>query len=107
MPLSFDVTRVPADAQPDEPTLDALVHIGREAVRNAVKHADPLAIGVALEYAEEWRLQVRDDGCGFDESDTGGGFGLDSMSRHAHALGGSLRVRTAVGVGTTIEAILP
>ena len=87
VPLSFDVTRVPADAQPDEPTLDTLVHIGREAVRNAVKHADPLAIWVVLEYADEWRLQVRDEGRGFDESDTGGGFGLDSMSRHAHALG--------------------
>lgn len=106
-PLSFDAAGVPAGEQPDQPTLDALVHIGREAVANAVKHAAPLAIGVALEHADEWRLLVRDDGCGFDASDTGGGFGLGSMMRHAHALGGSLRVSSAAGAGTTVEAILP
>lgn len=105
--LSFDATGVPAGAQPDQPTLDALVHIGREAVTNAVKHADPLAIGVVLERVDEWRLRVHDDGRGFDASDTGGGFDLGSMMRHAHALGGSLRVSSAAGAGTTVEAILP
>jgi signal transduction histidine kinase len=106
-PLSFDADGVPAGAQPDQATLDTLVHVAREAVTNAIKHADPIAIEVVLEYADEWRLRVRDDGRGFDASDAGGGFGLESMNRHAHALGGSLRVTSAAGVGTTVEAILP
>jgi signal transduction histidine kinase len=112
VPLSFDAHGVTVGAQPDEPTLDALVHIGREAVTNAIKHAAPTAIEVVLERAEEWHLRVRDDGHGSDAGDAGGrrgvgGFGLASMRRHAHALGGSLRVSSAPGAGTTVEAVLP
>ena len=95
VPLSFNADGVPVGMQPDQPTLDALVHIGREAVTNAIKHAEPTAVEVVLEYADEWRLQVRDDGRGFDATDAGWGFGLESMTRHAHALGGSLRVTSA------------
>lgn len=107
MPLSFDATSVPAGVQPDQPTLDALVHISREAVTNAIKHASPTFVEVALERADEWRLRVRDDGRGFDAIAAGGGFGLQSMNRHAQALGGSLRVRSAPELGATVEAILP
>ncbi len=66
VPLSFAADAVPHGAQPDEATLDTLVHVAREAVRNAVKHAAPSAIEVVLEYGESWRLLVRDDGRGFD-----------------------------------------
>ncbi len=108
VPLRFDAKGVPASAQPDQLTLDTLVHIGREAVTNAVKHADPLVVEVVFAYAEEWRLQVRDNGRGFDTGNTDRGFGLESMQRHAQALGGSLRVTSAIGTaGTIVEAILP
>ncbi len=105
--LSFDATGVPAGAEPDQPTLDTLVHIGREAVTNAVKHANPPVIEVVLEYADEWRLRVRDDGRGFDVADSAAGFGIESMTRHARGLGGALRVNSSPGAGTTVEAILP
>jgi signal transduction histidine kinase len=107
VPLSFDAGGVPTGAQPDLPTLDALVHIGREAVTNAVKHAAPSAVEVVLQYADEWRLQVCDDGRGFDPGDRRAGFGLESMRRHAYALGGSLRVKSVAGVGTEVEVSLP
>jgi signal transduction histidine kinase len=115
-PLSFDASRVPAGAEPDQATLDALVHIGREAVTNATKHADPTAIEVLLEREDEWRLQIRDDGRGYDAvhvpaigaSHSRGGFGLENMRRCAHALGGSLLLISAPqGGGTTVEAVLP
>jgi signal transduction histidine kinase len=106
-PLSFDAAGVSADAQPDPPTLDTLVHIAREAATNAIKHASPTLVEVTLERADEWRLQVHDDGRGFDPALVDGGFGLESMSRHAQALGGSLRVRSSCEGGTTVEAILP
>lgn len=161
--LSFDASRVPAASQPDQPTCDALVHIGREAVTNAIKHAHPSSIEVVLEHADEWRLRVSDDGCGFEvgawgigangaagggangdsgsgangaagnsgvggigggvngaaRSDVGAvggdganacvssGFGLQSMRRCASELGGSLRVCSASGSGTIVEATLP
>lgn len=109
VPLSFDARGVEGGVQPDEPTLEALVHIGREAVTNAVRHAAPTAIEVVMQRGEEWRLRVRDDGrgCTPDESGEPGGFGMASMKRHAHALGGSLRVSSAPGAGMTVEAVLP
>lgn len=107
MPLRFDAGSVPLDSQPDQQTLDALVHIAREAVANAIKHTSPTEIEVTLERFDEWRLRVCDDGHGFSPTAAHGGFGLDSMSRHAQALGGSLRVISGPERGTTVEAMLP
>jgi signal transduction histidine kinase len=131
-PLTFRVGRETVAAQPDEPTRDALVHIAREAVTNAVKHAHPRSIEVAFDHQDEWRLTVRDDGHGFGWTGHGsvggsgaahggrirdgfhapgrdgvGGFGLGSMRRQVEALGGTLRVGTAEQGGTTVEASLP
>lgn len=105
--LSFDGDGVPADVRPDERTFYALLHIAREAVTNAVKHAGALAVEATLDYDREWRLRVTDGGRGFDPGGAGEGFGLQSMRWQALALGGSLRVHSVLGVGTTIEAILP
>jgi signal transduction histidine kinase len=109
-PLRFDAL-VPPLAQADEQTREALVHIAREAVTNAVKHARPKGIEVVLELTDQWRLTVRDDGRGFDEtpvtSSPVGGFGLLSMRESAHALGGAVHVGSTVGVGTIVEAVLP
>ncbi len=107
VPLHFSSAGVPADAEPDESTCDTLVHIAREAVTNAVKHAAPRALEVELEYGEEWRLRVSDDGAGFDAGKIERGFGLDSMEAQAHALGGALHIVSSPGGGTTIEAVLP
>ena len=110
-PLTFDAQRAPTSAELDRPTRDALVHIAREAVTNAVKHASPNTIEVVLEHAGQWRLTVRDDGRGFDETPTAalavGGFGLPSMRQCAHALGGAVHVGSAAGEGTTVEAVIP
>ncbi len=58
VPLTFNADGIAAGSQPDRQTLDALVHIGREAVTNAVKHPAPDSIEVALEYTDEWCLSV-------------------------------------------------
>lgn len=105
VPLKFDVSGVGACEQPDAPTCSALIHIGREAVRNAAKHADPSAIEVVLEHEEEWLLRIHDDGCGLARD--AGGFGLPSMRQAATALGGSLRIVSIPGRGTTLVAALP
>jgi signal transduction histidine kinase len=94
--------------QPDQATHNALVHIGREAVTNAVKHGGPDAdVEVVFEHGEEWRLTVRDQGRGFDPNKAHQGFGIQSMRARADELGGSLRLDSAVGRGSTIEATLP
>ncbi len=107
MLVSFRANGVGSGDQPDQTTVDVLVHIGREAVTNAVKHAEASAIAVTLEHGDEWCLHVRDDGRGFDPSAVPGGFGLESMRRHVEALGGSLLVTSSAEAGTTVQACLP
>ena len=106
VPIAFSA-RLDSDAQADGPTADALVHIAREAVTNAVKHGEARSVSVLLEHDEEWHLQIRDDGRGFDGEHAGDGFGLPSMRLQAEALGGRLSLRSAPGDGTELEVALP
>jgi signal transduction histidine kinase len=106
-PLTFDATKAPSGVQPDQATFDALVHIAREAVTNAVKHGRAAAVAVVLEHRDEWRLRIDDDGCGFDPAEQRMGFGLESLSRHARELGGHFVVTSTQGQGTVVEAQLP
>ena len=107
IPVTVVVQDVPPLPQPDGQTFSAIVHIAREAVANAVKHGGPTRVDVTLECPEEWRLRIRDDGCGFDAERASGGFGLQSMRRQAHALGGRLDVTSEPGAGTILVALLP
>lgn len=107
VPITVLAQDVPPLPQPDAQTFATLVHVAREAVTNAVKHGRPTKIEVVLECPEDWRLRIRDDGCGFDTEDDVQGFGLQSMRRQAHALGGRLRITSDADTGTTVEALLP
>lgn len=106
-PLIFDAGGVPGSARADRSTHEALVHIAREAVTNATKHARSNTIEVTLQYTGRWRLRVRDEGNGFDPAAGANSFGLTSMRTHAQALGGVLRVSSAAEQGTTVEVVLP
>jgi two-component system sensor histidine kinase UhpB len=84
--------------------------IGREAINNAVNHAEAGRITVELVYAEkEFRMTVQDDGRGFDpaaaERKTGH-LGMRSMTERARQAGAELRVDSARGRGTTIEVTM-
>lgn len=107
VPFTLDSTKVPPEVQPEQSTLDALVHISREAVTNAVKHGRAASIAIVLWHSDGWRVKIGDRGCGFDQGDRRTGFGLDSMESHARALGGQLRVTSVLGEGTIVEAVLP
>lgn len=107
--VSFDAERVPTADQPDRLTLDVLVHVGREAVTNAVKHSGPEAdVEVVFEHDDEWRLTVRDHGCGFGVLESASaGFGLQSMRARVSELGGRLHISAADGGGSVVQAVLP
>ncbi len=99
-------TRVPRLAEAQEV---AVYRIAQEALTNALRHAR--ARVVTLELATSLgrlRLEVRDDGCGFDPGhrrETA--LGLLSMEERALALGGRLAVTSALGRGTTIVLECP
>lgn len=93
---------------------NALYWIAREALHNALKHAQAKLIDVRLSSEDGMaRLVVGDDGVGFDADAPheprmdGSGLGLASMRERAQALGGHLLIRSAPGEGTRISAAVP
>jgi signal transduction histidine kinase len=92
---------------------DALFHIGREAIVNSVRHADPRQIALSIEYdAKSLILTVEDEGRGFDtEQQTHGqqmrGFGLRGMEKRARSIGAHLVVTSQPGVGTRVRVAAP
>lgn len=78
-----------------------------EAVTNALKHAGevPLSIAVTAE-ASELRIEVRDEGQGFDPEQVGHR-GLQHLRDRVNALAGTLQVVSAPGEGTAVRALLP
>ena len=87
---------------------EAMVRVVREAVMNAVRHGGAQTVHVKLRGPDPIVLLVRDDGKGFDpDAVNGGGFGLTSMRERARALGGELRITSALGEGATVELRVP
>jgi signal transduction histidine kinase len=83
---------------------EAVVRIASEAVANAARHSGAEVLRIYLERAEAgMRLEVADDGKGFDEEQPQSGFGLVTMKDRAEALGGKLRIDSRRGAGTTVE----
>jgi signal transduction histidine kinase len=89
-------------------TEEELLRIGREAINNAVRHAQPEQIRVELEYhRRSLTLRVVDDGCGFTPvSDAGEHCGLLNMRERAARCRGRLDITSAPDRGTVIEAIV-
>jgi signal transduction histidine kinase len=83
---------------------EAVVRIASEAVANAARHSGAEVLRIYLERAEAgMRLEVTDDGEGFDEEQPRSGFGLITMKDRAEALGGELRIDSRRGAGTKVE----
>ena len=88
---------------------DALFLIAQEALVNALKHAEPGEVRVELN-VEQARvvLRVLDDGNGFVPArGKWTSVGLRSIQERAESLGGTVRVKSAVGKGTEITCIIP
>ena len=89
----------------------ALLRIAQEAVTNAVRHAQPDTIKIALLLeGEHLVLRVSDDGLGMahlPERYAQQGFGLTNMRERAQAIGGSWQIDSSVGRGTHISVRIP
>jgi signal transduction histidine kinase len=85
-----------------------LLHIGQEALTNALKYAHARNFKTRLTYkAKELRLELRDDGDGFKVKDRHDGVGLSGMRERVEQMGGELEITSARGKGTRITVVLP
>jgi signal transduction histidine kinase len=92
---------------------EELYRIAQEALNNALKHAEPTSVVVAIRIKGEpsgqrVELEVVDDGTGFDTDAVGdkGGMGLVSMGERAEKLGGTLQITSVPGKGTRVRVRL-
>ena len=87
-----------------------IFQITREGVMNAMKHADPSDVWIAVtEAGENIVLELRDNGAGFDTTAPGpeGHFGMAMMRERAKVGGGTLDVASSPDDGTTITVRFP
>ena len=85
-----------------------LLRIGQEVLTNVLRHARASTFNVLLVFdSGEIRLNLRDDGCGFDPKRRHEGFGLQGMRERAEGMGGQLSIESANGKGTMISIVLP
>jgi signal transduction histidine kinase len=82
-------------------------YVVSEALTNAVKHAQARRVHVALAQPDgHLAVEVRDDGCGFDQA-TMRGIGLASLADRMAIVDGALRIDSSPGRGTTLRAEVP
>jgi signal transduction histidine kinase len=88
---------------------ETLYRIALEALNNALKHAEATAVTVQVSAdGESARLEIADDGRGFDPHAVSGlgGLGLVTMRERAEQLGGAFEIISAPGEGTRVRASL-
>lgn len=85
----------------------ALRSIVREAVQNALKHAEAGRIAITVrQEADTVSIEVADDGGGFDPEAAGPGNGLANMRARVTGLGGRFDIVSGAG-GTRLQAQFP
>lgn len=84
--------------------------IYKEALNNIVRHAEATTVQIEIDCKRQ-RLQMKiaDNGSGFNNLDQEfrEGNGLRNLRMRAHAIGGSLKVKSALNEGTTVQLMVP
>ena len=94
-----------------EPHIEQSIYrVAQEALENCVRHASSKNLWVSLiDSAEQLKLQIKDDGQGFDQTapTSSGHYGVAGMKERASVIGGTLQVESSSGVGTTVQLVVP
>ena len=85
-----------------------VLHVVQEALSNVRKHARAREVWVEVEQSPHWRVEVRDDGCGFaaDAEPGQAHVGLRIMKERAARIGAAVQVHATLGMGTRVVLTL-
>ena len=107
--VAVDLTAPPEQLGDTQQTV--VLRIVQEALQNIRKHADARHVSIRTYVddtpGDDWVLEIRDDGRGFDAAQagpagTGRSFGLRFMRERAELIGARLEVESAPAAGTTV-----
>ena len=103
------VDSAPALGEMTADVATAVYRVVQEALTNVVRHARATTASVAVTAsAGRLRTLIEDDGIGFDPTEPGSGhLGLKGMTERAELVGGTIRVVSTPGSGTTIVLEVP
>lgn len=91
----------------------ACFRISQEALTNVARHAEASQVRISLDRTEdEFRLNISDDGRGFDAaavlaSASAESFGLHGIEERAFGVGGRIEIQSRPGHGTQLIAHFP
>jgi len=84
-----------------------LLHIGQEVLTNALRHAHATEFHTDLVFGtNEVRLELRDNGQGFDPRIKHDGFGLIGIEERVERMGGRFSIESAHDKGTKVLIIV-
>jgi signal transduction histidine kinase len=85
-----------------------LLRAAQESLANVRKHAGASQVLITLGMsADGVRIEIRDDGLGFEPDAAVTGFGLAAMRGRVEESGGSVDVDSAPGRGTRVQVLIP
>ncbi len=108
--LTDDATVHTTGEEPPLPqtTVTALHRAAQEAVTNARKHGNATTITVTVTFTDtEVRLEITDNGQGFDPAAETAGYGLLGLRERAALAGGKSTVDSHPGEGTRVTVTVP
>ena len=87
----------------------AMFRIVQESLTNASRHSQAEHVTITLTQVDDQvRLEIRDDGIGFDPAGVPKDrFGLDGIRKRGQLFGGSTVIESSPGQGTTVKVSLP
>lgn len=96
--------RLPAGAQ------EALFRMAQEALSNVARHARASVVQVQLELVADenvLRLEVQDNGQGFEPTASNKGMGLANLQARATSVGGQVELHSALNQGARVRIDIP
>ena len=86
----------------------ATVLIFKEAINNAAKYSEAKSVKITFSNAQgDLKLNIHDNGKGFDAQNGSPGNGLKNMNARAKNIQGKLELKSSIGFGTEINLSLP
>lgn len=99
---------VPAHVELTSSQRRDLLLLFKEAVTNAARHASAQQVRIQVSYAPGWlKLEISDDGRGFDPERVQAGNGLKSIRQRAQELRGNLAIESRANRGTVVSLAVP